>query len=58
MGYDKEKYKEMLLEAAETVLGFFGFDRRIYGDTAKKKYRNWWHILREDRFRDTESEKW
>jgi hypothetical protein len=25
--YDKEKYKEMVLDAAETVLGFFGFDR-------------------------------
>jgi hypothetical protein len=24
--YDKEKYKEMILYAAETVLGFFGFD--------------------------------
>ena len=23
--YDKEKYREMLLEAAETVLGYFGF---------------------------------
>jgi hypothetical protein len=25
--YDKEKYREMLLEATETVLGYFGFDR-------------------------------
>jgi hypothetical protein len=25
--YDKEKYREMLLDAAETVLGYFGFDR-------------------------------
>jgi DNA polymerase elongation subunit (family B) len=25
--YDKEKYKEMALDAADTVLGFFGFDR-------------------------------
>src|SRR5262249_35754359 len=31
--YDKEKYREMLLEAAETVLGYFGFDRSAYGDT-------------------------
>jgi hypothetical protein len=29
--YDKEKYKEMTLDAAETVLGFFGFDRTVYG---------------------------
>jgi helicase-like protein len=25
--YDNEKYKEMILDAAETVLGFFGFNR-------------------------------
>ena len=25
--YDKEKYREMLLEAAESILGYFGFDR-------------------------------
>jgi hypothetical protein len=24
--YDKEKYKEMVLDAAETVIGFFGLD--------------------------------
>ena len=30
--YDKEKYKEMVLDAAETVLGFFGFDRTVYGN--------------------------
>jgi len=29
--YDKEKYCDMLLEAAETVLGYFGFDRTAYG---------------------------
>ena len=28
--YDREKYKEMILDAAETVLGYFGFDRTIY----------------------------
>jgi DNA polymerase elongation subunit (family B) len=27
--YDKEKYREMLLEAAESILGYFGFDRTI-----------------------------
>ena len=30
--YDKEKYKEMVLDAAETVLGFFGFDRMAYSN--------------------------
>jgi hypothetical protein len=32
LDYDKEKYKEMILHAAETVLGYFGFDRTPYGD--------------------------
>ena len=27
--YDNEKYREMLLDAAETVLGYFGFDRTV-----------------------------
>src|SRR5438874_13163416 len=30
LGYGKEKYREMLSEAAETVLGYFSFDRTIY----------------------------
>jgi DNA polymerase elongation subunit (family B) len=25
--YDKEKYRDMLLGAAESILGYFGFDR-------------------------------
>ena len=40
-GYDNEKYRDMLLEAAETILGYFGFDRTIYGDNIKKKNRKW-----------------
>ena len=34
LGYDKEKYREMLQEATKTVLGYFGFDRTVYGDTS------------------------
>jgi hypothetical protein len=30
----------MLLEAAEAVLGYFGFDRTVYGDGLPKK-RKW-----------------
>ena len=30
LDYDKKKYREMILDAAETVLGYFGFDRTIY----------------------------
>jgi hypothetical protein len=44
--YDKEKYRDMLLEAAETVLGYFGFDRTAFG-AAKKRNRKWWSALRE-----------
>jgi hypothetical protein len=53
--YDKEKYREMLLEAAETVLGYF--DRTLYGDTSRSKNRKWWHQLREQRKRDIDIEK-
>jgi DNA polymerase elongation subunit (family B) len=52
LNYDKEKYREMLIEAAETVLGFFGFDKGAYGDAAKKRNRKWWHRLYEERLRD------
>jgi hypothetical protein len=27
---DKEKYRDLLLDAAETVLGYFGFDANVY----------------------------
>jgi hypothetical protein len=52
--YDKEKYKEMILDAAETVLGYFGFNRTIYGDKKKTVSRKWLWIeeLRRERERD------
>jgi DNA polymerase elongation subunit (family B) len=57
--YDKEKYKEMILDAAETVLGFFGFDRTVYSNlkrnNGKRKWR-WYEELREQRTRDIETE--
>jgi DNA polymerase elongation subunit (family B) len=53
--YDKEKYREMLLEAAESILGYFGFDRTLYG--YRKKNRKWWYELRQERGRDIESER-
>jgi hypothetical protein len=55
--YDKEKYREMLLEAAETVLGYFGFDRTIYGDVGRNKNRKWWYELRQERRKDIEIER-
>ena len=54
--YDKEKYKEMVLDAAETVLGFFGFDRNVYSNF-KKGRRRWYEELREQRVRDIEAER-
>jgi len=35
-----EKYREMLWEAAETVLGYFGFYRTLFGDTSRIKNRS------------------
>ena len=55
--YDKEKYREMLLEAAETVLGYFGFDRTLYGDAGRRKGRKWWHTLRYEHSKDIETER-
>ncbi len=45
LGYDKEKYREMLLEATKTVLGYFGFDRTVYGDTSRFLQNIWTIIL-------------
>ena len=39
--YDNEKYREMILDAAETVLGHFGFDRTVYGKKKSTGARNW-----------------
>ena len=56
--YDKEKYRDMLLDAAETVLGYFGFDRTLFGVTSRSKNRKWWwHQIREQWQRDTDIEK-
>jgi hypothetical protein len=49
----------MLLEAAETVLGYLSFDRTAYGIDKNRKNRNrkWWNELREERIRDIETER-
>jgi hypothetical protein len=54
--YDKEKYKEMILDAAETVLGYFGFDRSAYSNIKKGRSKKWYKKLREQRARDIEAE--
>jgi DNA polymerase-2 len=57
LSYDKEKYRELILDAAETVLGFFGFDRSAYSDFNKKKgRRQWYDELRDERTRDIQAE--
>ena len=51
--YDKEKYKEMILDSPETVLGYFGFDRYAYDNIKKGGRKKWYEELKEDskRFR-------
>ena len=48
----------MILDAAETVLGFLGFDRTVYSSNIKKKNRRrkWYDELREERTRDIQNE--
>jgi hypothetical protein len=57
LDYDKGKYKEMILDAAETVLGYFGFDRSIYGNknVGPRKWR-WLQKLRQEREKDIRTE--
>jgi DNA polymerase elongation subunit (family B) len=55
--YDKEKYLELLLSAAQTVLGYFGFDPAIYGNNqSNNKERKWWDDLRDERRKDIGAE--
>jgi len=54
--YDKEKYREMILDAAETVLGFLGFDRTVYSNIKKKNgRRKWYDEIREERTKDIQT---
>ena len=47
----------MMLDAAETVLGLFGFDRTVYGNFKKKNgRRKWCDELIAERARDTQIE--
>jgi DNA polymerase-2 len=56
--YDKEKYRELILEAAETVLGYFGFDRNLFSDKKIISKRKWWWMeeLKQERERDIKIE--
>ena len=46
----------MVLDAAETVLGFFGFDRTVYSNNKTVRRKKWYEELREQRVRDIETE--
>jgi hypothetical protein len=47
----------MILDAAETVLGFFGFDRTVYSSLKRNNSRTkWFEELKEQRARDMETE--
>jgi hypothetical protein len=55
--YDKEKYEEMVLDAAETVLGLFGFDSNVHTNVKRNNgRRKWYEELKEQRARDIETE--
>jgi DNA polymerase elongation subunit (family B) len=54
--YDKEKYLEMLLDSAESILSIFGFNRSLFGFD-KKKTRHWWDELYKQRESDIETAK-
>lgn len=60
--YYKEKYRDLLLDAAETVLGYFGFDGSVYRRSENRgirssKQKKWWNELREERIKDVETER-
>jgi hypothetical protein len=42
LSYDKDKYREMILDAAETVLGYFGFNRTVYGNPGNNRKKKKW----------------
>ena len=51
--YDKERYLEMLLDAAESVLSVFGFSRSLFG--FERKFKHWWDEIYQQRKVDIES---
>jgi hypothetical protein len=55
--YDKEKYREMILDAAGTVSSYFGFDRTVYGTSEKngKKMKRYGE-LQDERTKDIQAE--
>jgi len=54
VNHDKEKYRDMVLDAAETVLSTFGFSRNMLG--LKSSIRSWIEGLQEERERELVTE--
>jgi DNA polymerase elongation subunit (family B) len=54
VGFDREKYRDMILDAAETTLSTLGFTRKILG--LKLESRDWLKKLREEREKEIELE--
>ena len=55
--YDKDKYREMILDAAETVLKFLGFDRTVYENPRNnRKKKKWYEELQKERTKDIQAE--
>ena len=52
--YDREKYLEILLDSAESVLSVFGFSRSLFGFDEKKS-RHWWDEIYRQREGDIET---
>jgi hypothetical protein len=46
----------MVIDAAETVLGFFGFDRTTHSNLKVRRKWRWYEELREQRARDIQTE--
>jgi hypothetical protein len=48
----------MILDAAETVLSYFGFDKTVYGTSRnnRKKKMKWYQELHEERTKDIQAE--
>jgi len=43
-------------DAAETVLGFLGFDRTVYGMPMKNRKRKWYEETQNERTKDIQTE--
>jgi len=59
LNYDKDKYRGMMLDAADTVLGYFGFDRTVYENPRnnRKKKMKWYQKLHDERTKDIQAER-